>query len=74
MDNREIKSAISIVKEVRDFFAGRIAIINGIPLVTLLASAITDKICDAVLYFIEELNNSDKQISGIAYTIPLVAD
>ena len=63
------------VKEVRDFFAGKIIIMGGIPSVALLPSVMPDKEFDAFLdAFFEGLGDGSKQILGISDTTPPAAD
>ncbi len=63
------------IEEVRDFFAGRVTIMGGIPSVALLPSVMPDKKFDTFLdTFFEELGNGDHQILGISDTTPPAAD
>jgi len=61
-------------KEVRDFFAGKITIMGGIPSVTLLESSLTDKEFERFLdNFFDQISKGDHLILGISDTTPPAA-
>lgn len=62
-------------KQVRDFFAGRITIMGGIPSVALLESSMSDRDFDRFLDgFFADLGRGDHVILGISDTTPPAAD
>ena len=62
-------------REVRDFFAGRVTIMGGIPSVSLLAESMSDAQFATFLDgFFENIGRGDHLILGISDTTPPAAD
>lgn len=63
------------LKDARDVFAGRVAIMGGIPSVSLLPSTMDDRQFEAFLdRFFAELGAGDRLILGVSDTTPPQAD
>ena len=62
------------IKDVRDYFQGRIAILGGIPSVALLSQTMSDQEFDKFLAgFFEQLGDGRHQVLGISDTTPPAA-
>jgi uroporphyrinogen-III decarboxylase len=62
------------LKEVRDYFAGRIAILGGVPSVSLLSSSMSDAQFDLFIEkFFEDLGDARRHVLGLSDTTPPAA-